>query len=380
MASLLLTQAAVAAKVVVFGLDPRNVSAEATKQGTQTLLTTLGKLPGVEVIDPQTAKARLGVDLVQQAKACQYDVFCLVELGELLDADQLLVGHVSQPAPTDSDADLGLELKLMVLEVVSASTVDVLLWRVQDLDSTALAQACDAGARRLFSTPDVEVQFALTPPGAEVRLYGEPVDLKPEGASMPYWSGTYDALVRAEGYEPKRFRIRLDKGQASLTVPLALEQDPLWVQTKSAEVRPFDRPSRRRAGPLNLVAPPEAEASSSLLPWALGGGGVAVVVLGGFVMQRAQADYNNRSAEARYVGGVTRSAAVAINKRSAARLEHRIGSGALIGGLVALLGAGVWMLLDTPKSLPSRTPMAGQGAPAPAVRLAASRLAQELTW
>lgn len=380
-ASLLLSQVAVAAKVVVFGLDPRNVSAETTAQGAQRLLTTLAKLPGLTVIDPQTAKARLGVDLVQQARACEYDVFCLVELGELLDADKLLIGHLSRPAPTDPDADLGLELRLMVLEVASASTVDVLLWRVQDLNSKALAQACDAGARRLFGPPDIKVQFVLTPPNAQLHLYGEPVELSPKGAPIPYWSGTYDAIVRAEGYEPRQIRIRLKKGKATLTVPLELEQDPLWVGERTSKPELFDRPSRSSGlGTLNLETPavPQPSLLHRLLPWGLGGGGVFVSALGGFLMQQAQASYNTRAGEIRYQSTVTLPAAAAVKERDAAQGKHRIGSGLLVAGVVAIVGAGVWLLLDTPAATAQSTKVASQHSPKPAVRIAARRLAQEL--
>jgi hypothetical protein len=381
-ASLLLSQVAVAAKVVVFGLDPRNVSAETTAQGAQRLLTTLAKLPGLTVIDPQTAKARLGVDLVQQARACEYDVFCLVELGELLDADTLLIGHLSRPAPTDPDADLGLELRLMVLEVASASTVDVLLWRVQDLNSKALAQACDAGARRLFGPPDIKVQFVLTPPNAQLHLYGEPVELSPKGAPIPYWSGTYDAIVRAEGYEPRQVRIRLKKGKATLTVPLELEQDPLWVGERASKPELFDRPSRSSGlGTLNLETPavPQPSLLHRLLPWGLGGGGVVVSALGGFLMQQAQASYNTRAGEIRYQSTVTLPAAAAVKERDAAQGKHRIGSGLLVAGMVAIVGAGVWLILDTPAATAQSTKVASRHSPKPAVRIAARRLAQEFS-
>ncbi|CAN0576105.1 unnamed protein product, partial [Laminaria digitata] len=87
-----------AARVVVFGLAPRGIDAATVKQGTDSMLETLRGLSGVQVIDPKTGKARLGVDLVEQARACEYDVFCLVEVGELLEGQQILIGHLSRLA------------------------------------------------------------------------------------------------------------------------------------------------------------------------------------------------------------------------------------------------------------------------------------------
>lgn len=385
--SLGVSDAAWAGRVVVFGLSPRGIDAATVEEGTQTLLKTLRDLEGVTVVDAKTAKARIGVDLVEQARACEYDVFCLVELGELLEAQQLLVGHLSRPPPTHDRADEGLELKLMVLDVAKASPTEVLLWRVPDLDPEALGQATSAAARRLFAPRDIQVQFVLTPSDAEVRFFAEPVAVT-SGQTMPYWSGTYHAVVRAPGYLEQALRVRLPAGQGTLQIPIELQPDPLFVAGQGGTVRPFERSSRRTGsgasaqtvGAVDTRVPTPA-AYQGPLPWVVAGGGVALSVIGGVLMQRAQGSYNERAVERRYTPTITVPADVAMRDRDSARSTYRTGSGLMLGGVAVMVGAAVWMIVDAvlEDPPPQRVAVEPPRAPSPATELAARRMAAELS-
>ncbi len=384
--SLALSPTASAARVVVFGLAPRGIDAATVKQGTDSMLQTLRGLSGVQVIDPKTGKARLGVDLVEQARACEYDVFCLVEVGELLEGQQILIGHLSRLAPTDSHADEGLELKLMVLDIAKATTTEVLLWRVPDLDPQALRDATRAATRRLFAPRDLQVQFNLTPENAKLRLYGEPLGVV-SGQPMPYWSGHYHATMTADGYHPQQIPLKLEPQQGVLQVGIELKEDPLWVAGKAGSARPFERTSRSMGSGASaqtvgaVVTQPEAEyAYQGPLPWVAAGTGLALSVLGGVLMQRAQGSYNSRAEERRYTPTVTVTADVAMRDRDRAASAYRAGSGVMFAGMAVVVGAGLWMIIDAALSKPAAEVDSQLSLPPDAAsRRAAHRLAMELT-
>jgi hypothetical protein len=361
-----------AEKVVVFPLDARGVEPGLTLEGTRAVLARLRRVRGVEVVDPETGKAELGVGLTQQARACEYDVFCLVEVGELLEAERVLIGHLSRPLPTDARADEGLELKLIVLDVSRATITEVLLWRVPDLDPSALVDAARAAVSRLFAPKDVELIVALTPPEARISLYGEQLSL-PEGGRVPFWSGVYHALVTAPGYQPERARIPVMPGEGPVRVAVTLEPDPLYVAEVTGPVKVFEQDSRRLGSGASaqtvgaVPSPDEAPtpAYQSLPPWLVAGAGVGMVALGSVLMQGAQSRYNDRAAERRYISGETFTADVAIRERDENRTRYRAGSGVVLGGVGLLVGAGVWMLVDAALARPARQTAAGPAAPGP---------------
>lgn len=380
-----------AARVVVFPLDARGVDASLTQEGTRTVLARLRRVRGLEVVDPETGQAELGVNLTKQARACEYDVFCLVEVGELLQAEQVLIGHLSRPLPTDPKADEGLEFKLIVLDVARAAITEVLLWRVPDLDPSALQEAARAAVSRLFAPKDAELMVELSPPDAELRIYGEQVNLPEAGTAMPYWSGVYHAVVSAPGYLSERLRIPVMRGDEPARVSVSLEPDPLYVAEAKGPVKVFDKDSRRigsgaSAGTVGAVeVPPPAPryAFQSVPPWLVAGAGVGLSALGAALMQSAQASYNTRAEERRFVAGETYGADVAIRVRDDSRLRYRAGSGTLIGGIGLVVGAGLWMVVDALLTEPARVGevrpagQPGRAALDPAALAAARRMSLE---
>ena len=74
------TTSAAWAQVVVLPFEPRGVAIEVTELATDELLGALEGIERLRVIDPKTVEDQLNVDLTEQARACEYDVFCLVEI------------------------------------------------------------------------------------------------------------------------------------------------------------------------------------------------------------------------------------------------------------------------------------------------------------
>lgn len=92
--------------------------------------------------------------------------------------------------------------------------------------------------------------------------------------------------------------------------------------------------------------PGPKSALSNPITWVVAGAGVAIAVAGVALMADAQGDYNMLSKEMRFVPGGSFPSEVAQQKRSDARLQFRAGSGVLIGGLVTVAGAFLWMIIE----------------------------------
>ena len=220
-----------------------------------------------------------------------------------------------------------------------------------------------AANKRLFSRPDAMVIFQLEPPGARVSFFGDPVQI-PEDGTMPYWSGTYFAVVESEGYHTKELRVVIPPGdkEKNTRIPIALDQDLLYVRKGgSKQVQPFDRTSRREgSGVSSEVAGAVAEDTGPkpilLTPWPWIGvaAGVGLGIGGGVLMSMAQGDYNALSMQERYQPGVTITAEESIRRRDDARGRFRTGSGLMIAGGAVLVGTAIWMIVDW--MLTPRTP------------------------
>jgi hypothetical protein len=334
--------------VVVFPLDGRNVLPEVADSATEIVKRTIRSIAGMEVIESATVEHELGVRLTEQAQKCEYDVFCLVQLGEVFQSERMLVGHVrrveksSFPRPIHEGGGSGsrrerakapeeeyFELKLFVLDVAKASVADVLVWRVR----AAIGDAVEAAARRLFSPPNVELLFEVAPPHAEVSFYGDPVS-RPKSGALPFWSGSYFVRIRADGFVPFESQIRIPEG-APTTLSVQLQPDLRYVSPSktSRTVNPFGTSSRReggRASPQEAGAKVDVEdpASSPFanpLAWTAAGAGLVAVVIGGVIANGAQSSYNALSGERRYSPEVTHTAGEAANEREDARSRYRAG-------------------------------------------------------
>ena len=317
-----------AAQVVVFPLDPRGVDPVVAQRATDAVLAALSKVEGLPVIDPQTVERQLGLDLTVRARQCQYDVFCLVEIGEILETSTVLLGHVQRRL---GDETLPFELKMVVLDVDRAAIAEVLIWRMAD--AVALTAAAGTAGRRLFSPRDANVTVRIEPPDATVRLYEEPQTM-PRAGPWSTWSGTYRLRVTAEGYLPVDRAWAVPPGESALR--LSLEPDPLFVRPviRSERPAPSASPFDDDVDARTLRIPPQRQTPSRFSrpwPWITTGTGVAAAVAGTVLMALAQADYNDVAEEARFSAG-TSPVFAARDARDDADLQNQIGAGFLIGG------------------------------------------------
>jgi hypothetical protein len=351
-AVLLLPAPALARSVIIFPLDARGVAYDTAQTATHWVLETMRAIPDTRVIDPKTVEAELGVKLTEQARACEYDLFCLVEVGEILEGDAMLIGHVRRVGGNEDEVH---ELKLIVLDVPKATITDVVIWKVPTARQGGLENAVRAASRRLFSRPDAMVTFVLEPPNARVSFFGDQVQI-PEDGTLPYWSGTYLAEVEAEGYHPKELRVVIPPStkEKNTRIPIELEPDPLYVPKGGVrKVQPFDRASRREGSGVTAEvagAVPEDDGPQPILfspwPWLGAAAGIGVGIAGGVLMGMAQSDYNELSMQERYKPGVTVTAQVAIQRRDEARDRFQTGSGLLIAGGAVLVGTAIWVIID----------------------------------
>lgn len=341
-----------AERVVVFPLDARGVAYDTAGGATQAVLETMRAIPSVEVIEPATVEREIGVDLTEQAQACDYDVFCLVEVGEVLRTEKMLIGHVRLLNGPDGGEQ---ELKLIVLDVAKATIVEVLIWKFPT-SRGGLLDATRAATKRLFANPDALVVLDVRPAEAKISFYGDPVVRPSEEAPMPYWSGTYLAVVEAEGFQTKELRVVIppSKGKSRTRIPIELDPDLLYVPEKGkTKAEPFAHASRRQGSGVSaqVVGAVKTDGDATLIleqpwPYITAAVGIAAGVAGGILMANAQGDYNDLSVQPRYTPGVTVTAGEAIIRRDDARSGYRIGSALTLSGVGVLVATVVWVIVD----------------------------------
>ena len=338
--AMLAASRAEAGRVVLFPLDAKEVPPDAPREAAQGILRGLTDVDGVQLIESDRVSREFGFDLARQAQECNQDVLCLVQIGQVVEADRLLLGHVKR------DPGGGRELRLFVVDVARATLADSLRWDVPARDG-ALGEASEAAVRQLLTPPDARIVLEITPKDADLLLYGQRVGRKPYGEEMPYWSGIYYGRAQGEGHEPRELRIRIPPGGPT-RVAVTLEPDPLWVRSKAkaeAGRRLGSGVSAEVAGALGPVEEGRS-AFANPIAWALVGVGIGASVTGGLVMAGAQDDYNAASAELRYTVDQTSPWAEALAVRRDARSQYTLGSEVMLAGVGVGIGGLAWMLID----------------------------------
>lgn len=328
--------------VVVLPLDASGTTAyEASRTASRAMLLTLRDLPEVKVMESQAVSAELGVNLVEQVQLCRREVLCLVQIGDAVSADRLLLGELTEKNGTRS-------VKLFVVDVTKAAMVDTMTWTVS-ADDRVLEDAMNVAMRQLFASPDARVVFEVLPKDAQLELYGERANLR-FWEEIPFWSGVYHARLTKKGFDPREVRIVLPRGGPTRIV-IELEQDPLFFDP-TAKKKPPERAGKFAVVPVDgdpNPARPQVEVPSpfaNLWAWGLVAAGGAAAAVGGLVMVGAQSDYNALSVEPRYLRGTTTSAIDAIAEREDARSGFGVGSKVMVGGIIVGVGGLVWMLVD----------------------------------
>lgn len=327
------------ASVLVFPFEPgpgveRGLAERAGRAAADAL--------GPEARGPAARAAAASIDLGAQARGCDHDVFCLVEIARLLGADRALVGRI------EATEDGWLELELLVLDCERAVLAGSARPRV--ISAPRLLDAAAATARRLLRPPDVALELRLEPPDAELRAFGEPVSV----VDGRWWSGRWVVELDAPGFVAEQREWKLSPGRAQRTVRLV--PDPLEPAPVPSAAEPFGVPSRRPGSGISAAAvgrmvveegraPPARSRWARPLPWVVTGVGVLTAAAGVALMVDARSGYDALSTEGRYRFGSTRPAVAADAARDELRERHAMG--AALGGIGAGVGlAGLaWLLL-----------------------------------
>ncbi|MEL6186952.1 MAG: hypothetical protein AAFU79_20190, partial [Myxococcota bacterium] len=333
--------------VLFIPLEARAAAPGAAEAASVSIRRALGEA-GVTV--PSAER----VDLLEQARGCDYDVFCLVEVARVLDASRVLVGEL------DAKAE-GWSLRLLALDVEQA-TLDETVAMTFEPELEVLRAAAALAARRLTRPPSLSVELRLEPANARVRVFGEPLDLALDGPAR-LWPGRWRFELEAEGWAPRK--VWVDLHAKASPVVLRMERDPLAVAPRPGpfDEEPFGRPSRRRgsgvtvddAGRLAAAPPPPPSRFLRPLPWVVVGLGAVAAAGGAALMVDASGRYDTLAAEPGFLPG-SASAMDASALRDDLRGQFLAGSLTALGGaLTTLVGVG-WLVLGA-------SPESGEGSP-----------------
>lgn len=338
--------AAQATRVVVTPVEAKDVDYGIVRDVNRVLVTALKELPKLTVMESRALSQELGVNLSEQVHDCNKEVLCLVQIGEAVGADRLLLSELMPAKPS------GTVLKFFVVDVKKAALSDTLRWTIPFKDG-AVDDSVPAAMRQLFAPPDARVILEITPKDAELRLYGE-VAKAQFWTEVPFWSGVYYAQLSRKGHDPREVRFSIPPGGPTRIV-IELEQDPLYVDP-THKTRPSAPGAKDKArfevvtaenepGPTPPPGPPRPSAFSNWIAWSVAGVGVAAGVTGAMVMRSAQGSYNELSGQARF-GVKTTPVDVASSSRDGARSRYSLGGGLAAGGAGLAGAALLWMVVD----------------------------------
>ncbi len=342
-------------RIVVFPFDAREFNPFRAKEAEQEFMSAMGRIEGLQIIESDVLARELGADLSTEARACNNDVLCLVQLGEILGAERLLLPRLREG---DNDTDV---LQIVVVDVQAAKLRDSLTWEIPSrigMFSSAVA----AAARHLFGLPDARLLVNVQPKDARLFVFGEEVGAPPYTQEIAFWAGSYVATVERRGHAKKSFRLDVKAGGVT-KVDVQLVPDPSYVEEtpdgRAVKVRGGSTRSGSGTGDETITAKTEREVPTSpavkalMNPWAWGlvvTGGLGLGV-GGAVMASAQSDYNALSIQTRYSGRTT-DVGTARDLRDQAASSHQLGSIVFMAGLGAAGGGLAWLILSSALAKP----------------------------
>lgn len=316
--------------------DAVGPGAEATRAAQRAL-----RGAGVEV------RSARRLDLLEQARGCDYDVFCLVEVARLLEAERVLVGDVTGQGGR-------WNLRLIALDVERAVLQDTVAMAMEAKTEVVRAAAAVA-AQRLAAPPSVPVRLRIEPPGARVETFGETLVVPPDGR-LRLWPGRWRFELTAEGWSPSSTWIDLQPAAKEREIHLSMQPDPLAVRPAPApfEEEPFGRPSRRHGSGVGVdeagripASPPPPSRFARPLPWVTMGIGVLAAIGGAALMVDASGRYETLAQEPRFVPAGT-SAETAGSERDDLRSRYVAGSITALSGAVLAAGGLGWLMLSSP--------------------------------
>ena len=329
--------AAAPVRIVVFPIEGHGVANDSVNAVYARLVNSLERDPTLEVISADDVSSEIGVDLGEQARDCDNDLLCLIQIGELVGGERLLLGKLKRHVKGFDD------LRLSVVDVEKAHLVDTLRWKIP-ARSGALYDAVSIAGRMLAGKPDAQVFFDVFPEDLELVFYGSPSRDLELGKPTEFWSGIYYGRATRAGYEPRDVRISIPAGGPT-RVTVELESDPLWVGpgTRKANITPV--PGARGRSDTVVPEADEGWPWGAIAGWSVVGVGAAVAGLGGVLMNGAQDRYNEVAGQTRYTEMTT---AVADARRIAddTTKDYGLGTRVMIGGVSTIVLGLTWVIID----------------------------------
>lgn len=323
--------------VVAFPVTTKAMPDDVARGASKLIVDIVQSLGGIEIVDSATAKKSLDVELSEQAGECADDILCLAQIGEILDAQLLLLASIKR---TLSGVDV---LRLSVVDVAKATLIDTVKWDVPTRPG-ALDDAIAAAVRRLLVPPDATLILDVFPGDAKIELYGESLKRRAPGTPVPFWSGVYYGRASRAGYESADVFVDVRKSSTA-RVRLELESDPLWVDPSRPRAREESTTPVAAAGD-EPPPPPTRSPFANWIAWSVVAVGAGASVAGGVIMTGAQSDYNDVAGEIRFTPDMTKPAQDAVAVRNQARDSFSLGSNVMYVGLgVAAVGLG-WIVID----------------------------------
>ncbi|MEE2904550.1 MAG: hypothetical protein VYC39_19625 [Myxococcota bacterium] len=283
-----------------------------------------GKLP---------AEIEQSINLTEYRDRCAGEDLCLVQIGQLVDAESVIVIRARRGIS-------GLDsLSLRALETSSGKILKKIAWEVES-GSSSFNKALHVGLRQLLYEPDASVVFDVSPKRTTISLYGKPVGMTESGESVPLWSGEYALRAEAPGYETETRWFNVEPGSFHREL-VRLKANSAFIAEQSNGYLPRPQVSQK-------IKRPDKSPLSEWLAWGLFAGGAISLGGGSLSMYSANQSFVELAQQNRNFSGNENllSAQEATSVRDELSSDYDNGRYIAIAGGVALFASTMWILIE----------------------------------
>jgi|GEM_PF-5891040 len=280
-----------------------------------------------------SAEIEKSINLTEYRDRCAGENLCLVQIGQLVDAESVIVIKARRGIS-------GLDsLSLRAIETSSGKVLKKIAWEVES-GSRAFNRALHVGLRQLLYEPDASVVFEVSPKRTTVSLYGKPVKMAGPGSSVPLWSGEYALKAEAPGYETTTRWLNVEPGSFQRE-SVRLKANSALIAEQSSGYLPRPKLSQE-------VRKIDKSPLSKLLAWGLFAGGAISLGGGSLFMYSANQSFVELAGQSRNFSGNDNllSAQEATSVRDELSSDYDSGRYIAIAGGVALFASTIWILIE----------------------------------
>lgn len=274
------------------------------------------------------------INLTEYRDRCADENLCLVQIGQLVDAESVIVVKVRRGVSgTDS-------LNLRVIETLSGKVLKQIAWDVEP-GFRAFRRALVAGLKQLLYAPDASIVFEVVPKKTTVRLYGKVVKPVESEQPVPLWSGDYFLTAEAPGYETTTRWLTVESG--------TFQRESIRLKPNSALIAEQSSGYIPRVDNSRKSKPPAMNPWSKWMAWGLFAGGAMSLGGGSLYMYSANQSFLELSEQSRNFTNndqllSAQEATLLGNELSG---DYDDGRYIAIAGGVALLASTLWLLIDS---------------------------------